>query len=106
MTVLSRLPGLKFLDSSPITAQERSDAAELQRRLKRPDPSEYTKKVDNQHVERGLDQINTSDDDDGMLDIQSTLTLICSGKVAYGQSKYIYYGRHSEGNRFILDKHL
>lgn len=24
----------------------------------------------------------------------------------YGQCKYVYYGKHSEGNRFIRNQHL
>jgi len=94
VTVLSRLQSLKFLDSSPITAAEKAEAAELAKRLKRPDPSEYSKSGDQiVEADKGLDRVQTSDAEDGK-------------SVAYGQSKYVYYGRHSEGNRFILDKHL
>lgn len=92
--MLTRIETLKFLDSSPITQQEKSEADQLRKRIVRPDPSEYRKAaamgpVDPEH---GLDKVPTE--------------YMRDEGAAFGQTRYVYYGRHSEGNRFIVDKHL
>lgn len=131
MTVLSRLPSLRFLDSSPITPQERTEAAERAKKLHRPDPSEYTKPAEVvEPSEKGLETVDTRQEEDGPIHLLLLLIIVILvimiiyfvllvlfthlvstdiispslslGKsVAFGQSKYVYYGRHSEGNRFI-----
>ncbi|XP_074647861.1 leucine-rich melanocyte differentiation-associated protein-like [Tubulanus polymorphus] len=93
--LLHNLPNLKFIDASPVTDFERSEAERVGEFLKtvkaRDDdmmtyceperPSPYTPLPEN--------------------------TAQPNGPVgSYGVSKYVYYGRHSEGNRFIRNTDL
>jgi len=90
--VVKEFPTLKFLDSSPITAEELSDAEKLKHFIRRPDPSQYQKQSDGFPVpeEKALPR-----DEQEIID-----------KASFGRTKYVYYGRQSEGNRFIIDKNL
>jgi len=91
--VIKEIPTLKFLDASPITAEEFQDAEILRSITRRPDPEEYQKQSKGFAVteEQGLPQ-------NPQYDPGNTASL--------GRTKYIYYGRQSEGNRFIIDKNL
>uniref|UniRef100_A0A6B2LHR9 U2A'/phosphoprotein 32 family A C-terminal domain-containing protein n=1 Tax=Arcella intermedia TaxID=1963864 RepID=A0A6B2LHR9_9EUKA len=90
--VLKELPTLKFLDSSPITPEEIKTADQLRTEIRRPSPSEYEKHAEEAAVpeEKALPkEVDPATD-----------------KASFGRTKYIYYGRQSEGNRFIVDKNL
>jgi len=90
--VVKEIPTLKFLDSSPVTAEELQDAEKLKSITRRPDPSQYQKHAEGFSVpeEKALPR-----DDQEVVD-----------KASFGRTKYVYYGRQSEGNRFIIDKNL
>jgi len=92
--VVKEIPTLKFLDASPITAEEHHDAETLRAITRRPDPEQYNKPGEGYSVpeDKGLPQ--------------DTCSLEISEKASYGRTKYLYYGRQSEGNRFIIDKNL
>ncbi|CAG5115970.1 unnamed protein product [Candidula unifasciata] len=99
--VLYKLPGLKFLDSTPATAAEHAEA-------KRVGP--YMLVV--RPKDRDLEQVTDSSSGSSLSNQFSPLPEISTdqtdhqGKCTFGKSKYIYYGRHSEGNRFIRNKDL
>eukprot|EP00056_Hartaetosiga_gracilis_P010684 m.159248 g.159248 ORF g.159248 m.159248 type:complete len:281 (+) comp13366_c4_seq3:2975-3817(+) len=96
--VLHSLPKLKFLDSRKVSAEECETAAQqgqfmravvlkeedLEQQLQQqvPTPSQYTPLP------------NTTDAD------------LQQHKGSVGRCKYVYYGKHSEGNRFIRNNDL
>eukprot|EP01128_Nolandella_sp_AFSM9_P003941 TRINITY_DN1733_c0_g1_i1.p1 TRINITY_DN1733_c0_g1~~TRINITY_DN1733_c0_g1_i1.p1 ORF type:complete len:253 (+),score=52.29 TRINITY_DN1733_c0_g1_i1:55-759(+) len=94
ITVISRLPALKFLDASPVTSAERQQADAEASRVAKPNLSQYKSSGTSPLVPAasGLDTLGptqTNPDD-----------------VSFGTTKYVYYGKHSEGNRFIRDTDL
>lgn len=91
-SVLARIPGLKFLDASPITAEERAEAHKIASATARPEQSQYGRPSDAPIVEeeRALPPTDPNS----------------KGPTTFGVAKYVYYGRQSEGNRFILDSQL
>ncbi|KAI0212300.1 Leucine-rich melanocyte differentiation-associated protein [Lamellibrachia satsuma] len=97
--VIYNLPKLKFLDSTPVKTTERTEA---QRRgcflrVARP-PSDHEK-------ERGC----RDDDDDNpnpYTPLPKDINVEPKHKATFGQCRYVYYGRHSEGNRFIRNNDL
>lgn len=90
--VLARIPGLKFLDASPITAEERIEAQKIATATARPDQSQYGRASDGPSLDENvaLPATDTSS----------------KGPTTFGVAKYVYYGRQSEGNRFIVDSQL
>jgi len=90
--VVKEIPTLKFLDSSPITQEELGDADNLKKDVRRPDPSQYQKQSEGFPVPE--DKALPKDDSEAV------------EKASFGRTKYVYYGRQSEGNRFIIDKNL
>lgn len=91
-SVLARIPGLKFLDSSPITAEERAEAQKIAAKTARPDQTQYQKSADGPVVDDRM-ALPASDPN-------------AKGPTTFGVAKYVYYGRQSEGNRFIVDSQL
>eukprot|EP01127_Copromyxa_protea_P002232 TRINITY_DN12128_c0_g1_i1.p1 TRINITY_DN12128_c0_g1~~TRINITY_DN12128_c0_g1_i1.p1 ORF type:complete len:231 (+),score=38.98 TRINITY_DN12128_c0_g1_i1:23-715(+) len=91
--VIGRLPSLKFLDATAVSNEEREEAAKLMQGIARMPTEEYRKVAEGYAVseEKGLDKIETN---------------IVEENAAFGKTKYIYVGRHSEGNRFIRDTNL
>jgi len=93
--VLYRLPSLKFLDSTPVTEPERKEAKRIGQYMVVVKPSAPTKiqKTDADELppEKGLPQ---------------TLTAPGVGNASYGKSRYVYWGKESEGNRFIVNSQL
>lgn len=94
--VLYRLPRLKFLDSSPVKSCDLEEAKRVGPFMKMvrgsednlteeaespPSPTNYTPLPDS----RRKDEQHLS---------------------SFGKSKYVYYGKHSEGNRFIRNTDL
>eukprot|EP01121_Diplochlamys_sp_Union-15-3_P008840 TRINITY_DN2372_c0_g1_i1.p1 TRINITY_DN2372_c0_g1~~TRINITY_DN2372_c0_g1_i1.p1 ORF type:complete len:227 (+),score=43.07 TRINITY_DN2372_c0_g1_i1:97-777(+) len=90
--VVSRLPSLRFLDSAPISEEEKREGRRLASMVARPKPEEYKKKAKEAAVE-----------EDRALPVEDNLG---NHKASFGVSRYIYYGRQSEGNRFIVDEAL
>jgi len=88
-TVLGALPRLKFLDSSPVTNEEREAAITKYKSIKRADESEYLKKAEKSAVseENSLSKVEM------LPDTGSSFT----------KTKFTSYGRSSQGNRFITD---
>jgi hypothetical protein len=91
-SVLARIPGLKFLDASPITSEERTEAHKIASSTARPDSSQYGRAS------------STPTIDDSMA--LPTTDPAHKGPTTFGVAKYVYYGRQSEGNRFIVDSQL
>ena len=98
--VLFRLPNLKFLDSSPVKDSERRAAKQIEEQL------EAIRKV------KAAPGISVEDEPES----PSIYTPLPSGsggsregpgqKATFGKCKYVYYGKHSEGNRFIRNNDL
>lgn len=102
--VLYSLPALKFLDSRPVSATERQEALRV---------GQFMKVV-----------TVTSDDMDAELRRQAAVSSAAvslerqfsplpqdtrapdSHRGTIGKCKYVYFGRHSEGNRFIRNNDL
>lgn len=91
-SVLARIPGLKFLDASPITAEERVEAQKIAAATARPESSQYGRSTDSPTVDESL-ALPVSDPN-------------AKGPTTFGVTRYVYYGRQSEGNRFIVDSQL
>ncbi|CAH1795341.1 unnamed protein product, partial [Owenia fusiformis] len=96
--VLYCLPKLKFLDSTPVKCSERVEAKRIGPFLKVVKP-----KIDDL-IDKSEDTSNTSPSQYSPLPDTS----VDHGKHAgtFGKSRYIYYGKHSEGNRFIRNNDL
>jgi len=93
--VLNRLPSLRFLDSTPVSEPERKEAervGHLQLPASKPVevlPAAVT------HSDEPLPPPLPSDTRDPG-----------SGPASFGRTRYVYYGKQSEGNRFILNSDL
>jgi len=97
--VLHRLPGLKFLDSSPVTAQERAEAKRVGHLMRVARPSEEA-----QSPTASAPSVEPTSD--AAEDEEDALQAPGRGKASYGVSRYVYQGKQSEGNRFILNEDL
>ncbi|XP_033746146.1 leucine-rich melanocyte differentiation-associated protein-like [Pecten maximus] len=94
--VLFHLNNLKFLDSSPVKAEELAEA-------KRVGPfMEIIKGTSETLIEGGKED----EDSGGYTPLPESQRKVDDHKGSYGRSKYVYYGRHSEGNRFIRNNDL
>jgi len=91
--VLKEIPTLKFLDSSPITEEERDDAKKLLEATRRPDASQYNK--------ANLDGFSIPEAKALPRDMPVT-----DDKAKLSHTTYTYSGRQSEGNRFINNNNL
>ncbi len=101
--VVSVLPGLKFLDSSRVTPEERSEAkrvGHLMRVAKPQQPllSGEQKKAEPQQQEQEEEEEEQNEEEE--------VKHGSRGKVSFGVSRYVYYGKQSEGNRFITNEEL
>eukprot|EP01098_Paradermamoeba_levis_P015847 TRINITY_DN8288_c0_g1_i1.p1 TRINITY_DN8288_c0_g1~~TRINITY_DN8288_c0_g1_i1.p1 ORF type:complete len:264 (-),score=47.30 TRINITY_DN8288_c0_g1_i1:241-963(-) len=94
--VLNRLKNLKFLDSSPVLPEERKEADRVGHlmTIARPDPSQYARSV------------KSEEQPEAITELPPTLTPEGRSTASFGVSKYVYYGRQSEGNRFIVNSDL
>lgn len=94
--VLFHLNNLKFLDSSPVKSEELAEA-------KRVGPfMEIIKGTSETLREGGKEE----EDAVGYTPLPESHRKVDDHKGSYGKSKYVYYGRHSEGNRFIRNNDL
>lgn len=106
--VLHCLPGLKFLDSSPITPAERAEAKRVGHlmRVARPTSAESLPSVTPTEATPGQllepdaqpEEASKEDEEDPLAPRR--------GKASFGVSRYIYQGKQSEGNRFITNDEL
>jgi len=93
--VLFRLKGLRFLDSTEVTDIEKKEAERVGSFAlpARPDPSQFKRQTS--PVEETPENA-----------LPAELKQEGVGKASFGVSNYIYYGRQSEGNRFIMNEDL
>lgn len=93
--VLYRLKKLKFLDSSAVTAEELKEAGRVgpYMIILKPDESQYEKKSEPAPTEE-YQPLSAESAPEG------------KGSARFGMSNYVYYGKHSEGNRFIMNDDL
>lgn len=92
--VLASLPKLKFLDASPITEQERKEGLALAKSMIRIDTTSKKEETEEENVVE--DETIT----------ETNITEEPVTKTTFGVTKYVYFGRQSEGNRFIADHQL
>jgi len=92
--VLYRLRKLKFLDSSPVTEVEKKESLRVGPYMitAKPDQAQYT-------TPREISQ-------DPFPTLPNDLQPEGKGSAKFGVSSYVYYGKHSEGNRFIVNEDL
>lgn len=99
--VLYHLPQLKFLDSSAVLvselreAKQRGQFMQVVRPAEDPDQEETTENNQSQYspLPQGKSPVDQEETEAQRLGF-------------FGKTKYVYYGRHSEGNRFIRNKDL
>ncbi|XP_075073183.1 leucine-rich melanocyte differentiation-associated protein isoform X2 [Mixophyes fleayi] len=94
--VLNKLPKLKFLDTRQVTNKEREVASSRGAFMK------VVKPKDNK-VSSGADFISP---DLPYTPLPSVSRDPANHKGVAGKCRYVYYGKHSEGNRFIRDDQL
>eukprot|EP01102_Stenamoeba_stenopodia_P020895 TRINITY_DN8298_c0_g1_i2.p1 TRINITY_DN8298_c0_g1~~TRINITY_DN8298_c0_g1_i2.p1 ORF type:complete len:120 (-),score=24.26 TRINITY_DN8298_c0_g1_i2:72-431(-) len=94
--VLWCLPKLKFLDYTPVTDAERKEANRVGQYMVivKPSADQYQRKVE-------PDEIIPEDKA-----LPATLAEPGAGSASFGKSKYVYWGKESEGNRFIVNSQL
>jgi len=106
--VLHMLRGLKFLDSREVEEEERKEAQRVGHLClpARPDPSQYkrTSLVGSDGNGNSTDKIDA--DHLPIPELPQDLKQEGIGKASFGLSNYVYYGRQSEGNRFIVNEDL
>jgi len=98
--VLHMLRGLRFLDSREVTEAERKEALRVGHLClpARPDPSQYKRDT--------TPPDSKGDPDAAVPELPQDLKQEGVGKASFGLSNYVYYGRQSEGNRFIVNEDL
>ncbi len=94
--MVNALPGLKFLDSTRVTVEERAEAMRVGHLMKvaKPEPATQTQ------ADKGKDEMHEEEED------EEDIANPTRGKVSFGVSRYVYYGKQSEGNRFITNDEL
>jgi hypothetical protein len=97
--VLYTLRGLRFLDSREVVEEERKEALRVGPHClpARPDPSQYR---------RAATPPEKDPDSGAVPELPPDLKQEGVGKASFGLSNYVYYGRQSEGNRFIVNEDL
>ncbi|XP_070543984.1 leucine-rich melanocyte differentiation-associated protein-like isoform X2 [Ptychodera flava] len=94
--VIFRLNNLKFLDSKPVTTAERAEAKRVGSYMKIIKPPE--------EIFDGED--SQSPPTSPYTPLPGSVKEGGQHRGTFGQCRYIYYGRHSEGNRFIRNNDL
>ncbi|XP_046579063.1 leucine-rich melanocyte differentiation-associated protein-like isoform X2 [Haliotis rubra] len=94
--VLYQLPGLKFLDSTAVKSSEITEAERV---------GPFMRVVRLQNSQE-LGSSSPDDDQSGYTPLPQKARDPDQHAGTFGKSKYIYYGRHSEGNRFIRNNDL
>ncbi|EGC32813.1 hypothetical protein DICPUDRAFT_81395 [Dictyostelium purpureum] len=93
--ILYHLKHLKFLDSTPVTAEERKEAERT---------GVYS--LPAKPVSQNVVTEEVDEDEPTYRSLSSDLAPEGKGKASFGVSTYVYYGRQSEGNRFIMNDDL
>lgn len=99
--VLSRIPRLKFLDSTNVTAAERAEAERVGHLMRIARPQQQQ-----QQAQDAANDEQEQQEDEEHDEFQEGLTEAGKGKSSFGVCRYVYYGKQSEGNRFILNDDL
>eukprot|EP01100_Stratorugosa_tubuloviscum_P001850 TRINITY_DN1420_c0_g4_i1.p1 TRINITY_DN1420_c0_g4~~TRINITY_DN1420_c0_g4_i1.p1 ORF type:complete len:245 (-),score=96.08 TRINITY_DN1420_c0_g4_i1:138-872(-) len=91
--VLSKIPKLRYLDSTPVSEAERKEAARVGHLMvvARPKEDQYQRQA---KVEDNIKPLPQDVKEGGV-----------SG-ATFGRTRYIYVGKESQGNRFITDSQL
>lgn len=98
--VLYMMPNLNFLDSTPVTAAERKEAKRV---------GAFTKVISSDFMdEKSCEEEKKKKDGYTPLPSSSSTGLDDDDehKSTFGKCRYVYYGKHSEGNRFIVNNDL
>jgi len=98
--VVDQFPELKFLDSTPVTPFEKSEAKRLRAYLK---VAKYNPEKDKKKDE---DKEEKKEEADQYAPLPQDLAKLGNHRGSFGVCKYVYYGRNSEGNRFIRNSDL
>jgi len=98
--VINKLRKLELLDTQPVTPKERAEAIRRGAFLKTAKPEDKP-----EDSEAGKKEPADPADDLPGLNQQMTAPGR-SGPAKYGVCSYVYYGKQSEGNRFILNEDL
>ncbi|KAK3609641.1 hypothetical protein CHS0354_028845 [Potamilus streckersoni] len=96
--VLYRLPSLKFLDSTTVSKEELAEA-------KRTGSFMRVVRATEEEIEGAYD-VSGSSPGSSFSPLPKSTRAVDQHIGTFGKSKYIYYGRHSEGNRFIRNNDL
>ncbi|XP_063968810.1 leucine-rich melanocyte differentiation-associated protein-like isoform X2 [Lytechinus pictus] len=94
--VIYSIPTLKFLDHRPVSMKERNEAKRIGSLMKVARPAD---------VDDAEDALSANTTHYSPLPSQ-TRNVDGDHQGTYGRCKYVYYGRHSEGNRFIRNNDL
>lgn len=94
--VLHKLPNLKFLDAQKVTRQEREEALVRGAFMNVVKP-----KVSNEQEAAPPEEVHPQ-----YTPLPSGSRELTSHRGILGKGRYFYYGRNSEGNRFIRDDQL
>eukprot|EP01117_Protostelium_nocturnum_P012674 TRINITY_DN466_c0_g1_i1.p1 TRINITY_DN466_c0_g1~~TRINITY_DN466_c0_g1_i1.p1 ORF type:complete len:247 (-),score=96.39 TRINITY_DN466_c0_g1_i1:42-782(-) len=97
--VLHKLRKLKFLDSSPVTEKEKKEAIRIGPYMITAKPAQQQQqqpqaKNENENVPKEEYSSSPPPEPEG------------KGKTRIGVASYVYHGKHSEGNRFIMNQDL
>ena len=98
--LIHKLPRLKFLDSRAVSGKERQEAIRVGAfmRIVQPASDDLAKQAKRQTPGDG--------DESEYSPLSQRLAQEGNHKGTYGVCRYVYYGRHSEGNRFIRNNDL
>jgi hypothetical protein len=96
--VLYRLAKLKFLDSTQVKPSERTEAQRQGPYLKVVKPAEDV----THHQVKQEDDVKSGP----YTPLSKNLRDEPDFKATFGKCRYVYYGKHSEGNRFIRNNDL
>ncbi|KAK3091459.1 hypothetical protein FSP39_019969 [Pinctada imbricata] len=97
--VLYRLPNLRFLDSTPVRPEELADA-------KRVGPFMRTVRATEDEISNDVEPDKSKETNSSFTPLPPTVRQPDKHIGSFGKSKYVYYGKHSEGNRFIRNNDL
>ncbi|CAH3143847.1 unnamed protein product [Pocillopora meandrina] len=97
--VLYRLPKLTFLDSRPVKQDERDEAQRVGAHMKIMAPS------DEELISNTADSLESTESLK-YTPLPSNSITAGDHKGTFGRCRYVYYGKQSEGNRFIRNNEL
>ncbi|XP_062503041.1 leucine-rich melanocyte differentiation-associated protein-like [Corticium candelabrum] len=95
--LIHKLPRLKFLDSKAVSAKERQEAVRVGAFMKIVHPPSEDSTKQTTRYDR---------DESEYTPLPQRLAQEGNHKGSFGVCRYVYYGRHSEGNRFIRNNDL